>query len=100
MELQKKRTVLKKFNHLELLPVEDGIPIPEINRNPRIRRNPQYLYGLERLEVGQSIYIPDALRPPLAAISMAKRKLGRLFVFRMYRNDEGAHIGCRVWRYI
>ena len=83
---------------LELLPVEEGIPIPPPNYFPKYRKPPKYLYGLERLEINQSIFIPDARNAPMSAINKCKSRYGRLFNYRLYYDANGSISGCRVWR--
>lgn len=83
---------------MQLLPIEKGIPIPKLDHRPAWRPKSQYRYGLERLEVGDSIYIPGKSRIPSAALSTTKLRLGRLFTVRVYRDPDGTQVGLRIWR--
>jgi hypothetical protein len=74
-----------------LFPIEDGIPIPT-----RRWGKPKKYY-LERLEVGQSMFVPLEKGFMGAAIMRARRVTGRRFTQRRAVNAEGT-LGVRIWR--
>jgi len=83
---------------LELLPIEKGIPIPDVNNMPKYRKPAKYAIGLDRLEVGDSVYYTHSDWPPSREMHDLKMRYGRLFAYRRYRSDAGKSIGIRVWR--
>lgn len=85
--------------HLIVLPVESGIPIPPPdNRRLKVRK-PQYYIGLARLEVGQSVFVPDMARAPVADLHRLKMQEGRLHTFRsVFEGDSLEPKGVRIWR--
>ena len=83
---------------LQLLPVDKGIPIPEPEYHPMWKPEQKYLYGLERLDVGDSILIPGKGRIPTKNLSDVKRRLGWLFTYRVQKDYNGEQTGIRVWR--
>lgn len=85
--------------HLIVLPVEDGIPIPPPDIRRLKVRKPQYYVGLSRLEVGQSVFVPDAVRAPVADLHKLKMRDGRLHTFRaVFEGDSLQPKGIRIWR--
>lgn len=90
----------KKKTKLILLPIEKGIPIPEVSRKPAWRRPTRHKIDLPRLEVGDSVFIPGATQPPQREMHHLKMREGRLFSFRIIKDDEGNLQGVRVWRII
>lgn len=83
---------------LILLPIEKGIPIPEVESVPRWKKKAKYSIPLRMLEIGDSIFIPDAKYAPLREMHFLKKKFGRNYVYRTQRTEEGVAYGIRVWR--
>lgn len=88
----------KPLNNLIVLPIEKGIPIPEVDAMPKWRREAKYRIPLRMLEVNDSVFIPDAKHPPLREMHFLKKKFGRSYVYRTQRTEEGVAFGVRVWR--
>jgi len=89
---------MAKTQKLQLLPIEKGIPIPEIDHYPKYRKPARFQYGLRRLEVGDSVFIPGKARVPMRAMSDIKQATGYIFTYRVYHYDDGEQKGCRIWR--
>jgi len=93
---------MKMIEHLSknliVLEIEKGIPIPKVNRTPAFRRKPKYRIGLDRLEVGDSVFIPESRQPPQREMHNIKMRLGWLYTFRIIKDDSGNVEGVRVWR--
>ena len=76
-----------------LLPITSGVPIPERTRTP----NGTYrVLGLERLEVGQSVLVPDDVAD-LATIRVWMSRESHLSQGRRFV-AKPAGVGVRVWR--
>ena len=85
---------------LPLLPIEAiTIPIPPF-AIPKRTRTPHARWGLERLEVGQSVYMKGAKAHPKKLLFLLKKSLGILFTARIYWNKNGNPVGVRVWRVV
>lgn len=89
---------VKKSSPLILLPIEKGVPIPEAETAPSFRRKATYRIAIERLFVGDSIFIPEAKQPPQHEIVFLKQRFGRNFIYRTVKDEEGNIVGVRVWR--
>jgi hypothetical protein len=79
---------------VETFPIEDGIPLPPRKGGGRPR-----LYHLDKLEVGQSIFVPreqGRLNP--GSIAWAQRG-GKKFTQRRGESAEGVP-GVRIWRLV
>jgi hypothetical protein len=85
---------------LIVLKVEKGIPIPEVVRNPKWSRKAKYRIGLERLEIGDSVFIPESSQPPQTQMHDLKMRFGRLFTYRIVKDEDGIPSGVRIWRVI
>jgi hypothetical protein len=84
---------------LPFLPVETGIPIPEIVTPSRAR--PAFArWGLERLKIGESVYMDGVRGHPKKLLYTMKKNHGILFTVRAYRNEDGNVKGIRVWRVV
>jgi hypothetical protein len=88
----------KKKQEIILLPIEKGIPLPEVERKPKWRRPIRYKIAIDRLDVGDSVFIPGATQPPQKEMHYLKMRMGRLFSFRVIKDDLGNLEGIRVWR--
>jgi hypothetical protein len=84
---------------LPFLPIEADIPIPPVFTPARIRP-PHARWGLERLRVGESVYMIGAKRHPKKLFHTLKKNHGLLFTARIYSNDDGSVRGVRVWRVV
>jgi hypothetical protein len=83
---------------LPFLPIEPGtIPIPPVVIHKSIRK-PHARWGLDRLEVGQSVFMKGAKAHPKKLFFALKRERGILFSARVYKNSDGMPVGVRVWR--
>ena len=86
--------------NLPLLPIEPGtIPIPAL-AIPKRARTPHARWGLERLEVGQSVFMKGAKAHPKKLLFLLKRNHGLLFTSRIYWDKNGNLLGVRVWRVV
>lgn len=82
-----------------VLPVDKGVPIPPVDTDPRKRAtDTRYVIGLDRLDVGDSVFIPYARNAPKVQMHDLKMRHGRLFAFRTFRAEDGSVPGIRVWR--
>ena len=85
---------------LPLLPIEpSAIPIPPVAM-PKSTRMPHARWGLERLEVGQSVYMEGAKAHPKKLLYVLKKTKGILFTARIYWDKNGNPVGVRVWRVV
>lgn len=85
---------------LPLLPIEpSAIPIPPVAM-PKSTRTPHARWGLERLEVGQSVYMEGAKAHPKKLFFVLKKTMGILFTARIYWDKNGTPVGVRVWRVV
>jgi len=86
--------------NLPLLPIEPGtIPIPAL-AIPKRARTPHARWGLERLTLGQSVYMDGAQAHPKKLLFEIKKNRGILFTARTYWDENGEPIGVRVWRVV
>lgn len=86
--------------NLPLLPIEPGtIPIPAL-AIPKRARTPHARWGLERLQVGQSVYMEGAKAHPKKLFFVLKKTMGILFTARIYWDKKGNPVGVRVWRVV
>ena len=88
----------EKNNSMILLPVEKGIPIPPVETFPKWRRPIKYKISIKRLFIGDSVFIPESDQPPQAEMSLLRKKLGRNYVYRKVRSEDGVVLGIRIWR--
>jgi len=85
---------------LPLLPIElSAIPIPPVAM-PKSTRTPHARWGLERLQVGQSVYMKGAKAHPKKLFFVLKKSMGILFTARIYWDKNGTPVGVRVWRVV
>jgi len=85
---------------LPFLPIENSeIPIPAFSM-PKKTRVPHARWGLERLEVGQSVFMKGAKAHPKKLLFLLKKNHGLLFTSRIYWDKNGNLLGVRVWRVV
>ena len=82
---------------LPFLKIERHIPVPNVAgaKTPRV---PHAKWGLERLQINESVYMEGARAMPKKLFHILKRERGILFSSRVYRDEDGMPIGVRVWR--
>jgi hypothetical protein len=73
--------------------IQEGIPFPEKRRG---RQSP---FQFDKMEVGESIFVPDRNEENIySTIYSAGKKLGRKFIAANEVDEEGVE-GVRVWRF-
>ena len=86
--------------NLPFLPIEAiPIPIPPVAM-PKSTRTPHARWGLERLQVGHSVYMEGAKAHPKKLFFVLKKTMGILFTARIYWDKNGNPVGVRVWRVV
>ena len=87
----------KKFKWIDLK-IDNDILIPKINTNPYQTGNTEIRYKLplDKMEVGDSVFIPNAKQPPSSRMYKLKMTKGYLFSYR--RVKENGVEGIRMWR--
>jgi hypothetical protein len=88
------------YKFLPFLRVETDIPIPPVISSPKRRRIAHARWGLERLKVGESVYMAGAKMHPKKLFYKMKMKNGILFTARVCYKSDGSVKGIRVWRVI
>ncbi len=74
--------------------IESGIPFPEKRKG---RQSP---FQFDRMEVGQSIFVPGRNEDNIySTIYSAGKKLGRKFIAANELDPESGDEGVRVWRF-